>query len=798
MDVDSIARSPLTCLDLPPGDALFVGPHLRLHFQADTCFYFVGSQLFDSHQLDDHPARNLAVARCAVHGLATAKSLAAVHGVSPRTVSRAAKLLREQGPGAFFPASAPKGRALVLQDRQLLKGLAASLLSGASLRRTARRFNVNFQTLRNYVAAGRLPGLPSLGPGPLAPGAAGGSPASTAEADGGPRGPDKEQRNRRDAAAPQGRATRDSLQRALTSMGPQQEAEPSFGLALPSVTCGGLLTALPALLQEGLLSCAGALSLDKGFYGLRSVLLTLAFMLLSGTRNPERLSYLQPGEFGALLGLDRCPSVRTLRRRTKQLAQDPAALATWRNELAALWVEESQPQGTATLLVDGHVKTYGGKGRLPKQHVARQKLKLPGAASCWASALGGAPLLCLHGDLNTSLAQELRQMLPQLRQLGLIGEQAGRPSQGHRPSLTLVFDRGGWDLQLFEKLDGLGVAFITWRKGPQDEPWQAGEFREVSYSVPVPLGERTVKARCAERWVALTGEDQGASQPAGPDSPTGGWPWVREIRFFETSRRPMTGRSGQPRQERACRARDPQGRQPALVTNHFGLQAEDVVARLRGRWAQESLFRYLRANFGLDSLPEHRLEEMDPQARVVNPVWREADNLIRRLRGRSGQQQERLRRGRLKAEQEQELRREIEQHDDALDGAERHRGWTPKHVLAGELPEGLRYQALPRPMRYLMDTLRMLAYRAELRLAEQLAPHLSRPEMAHEVIRETLLSSEASLLPEPRRGILRVRLPRQSQAHLDEALEPVLQALNETRTVYPGTELRLVYEFNGG
>ena len=119
-------------------------------------------------------------------------------------------------------------------------------------------------------------------------------------------------------------------------------------------------------------------------------------------------------------------------------------------------------------------------------------------------------------------------------------------------------------------------------------------------------------------------------------------------------------------------------------------------------------------------------------------------------------------------------------------------------MLAGEIPEELRYQALPRPMRYLMDTLRMLAYRAELRLAEQLAPHLSRSEMAHEVIRETLLSSEASLLPEPRRGILRVRLPRQSQAHLDEALEPVLQALNAIGTVYAGTDLRLVYQFNGG
>ena len=87
----------------------------------------------------------------------------------------------------------------------------------------------------------------------------------------------------------------------------------------------------------------------------------------------------------------------------------------------------------------------------------------------------------------------------------------------------------------------------------------------------------------------------------------------------------------------------------------------------------ESLFCYLRADFGLDSLPEHPLEEMDPQARVVNPVWREADNLTRWLRERSGQRQVRLRRGRLKAELEEELRREIEQLDHAFNGAERHR-----------------------------------------------------------------------------------------------------------------------------
>lgn len=57
-------------------------------------------------------------------------------------------------------------------------------------------------------------------------------------------------------------------------------------------------------------------------------------------------------------------------------------------------------------------------------------------------------------------------------------------------------------------------------------------------------------------------------------------------------------------------------------------------------------------------------------------------------------------------------------------------------------------------------------------------------------------ASEARLLAEPRRRILRMRLPRQFKAHLDEALEPLLKLIDETRTVYPDTDLRLVYESN--
>ena len=81
-----------------------------------------------------------------------------------------------------------------------------------------------------------------------------------------------------------------------------------------------MLTALPSLLQAGLLRHLDQLTLPKGFDGLPSLLLLWAFLLLGRVRCAERLRYQQPGEWGALLGLDRCPCPRSLRRRTRQLA----------------------------------------------------------------------------------------------------------------------------------------------------------------------------------------------------------------------------------------------------------------------------------------------------------------------------------------------------------------------------------------------------------------------------------------------------------------------------------------------
>jgi hypothetical protein len=101
-----------------------------------------------------------------------------------------------------------------------------------------------------------------------------------------------------------------------------------FGPASPVFTCnldvagGGVLLGLPGLLSMGLLAHTRCFTLPPGYYRLDSIFLLLALMALARVKTIESLRYCPPGEWGKLLGLDRIPEAKTLRRKVRQLVQD--------------------------------------------------------------------------------------------------------------------------------------------------------------------------------------------------------------------------------------------------------------------------------------------------------------------------------------------------------------------------------------------------------------------------------------------------------------------------------------------
>ena len=750
----------MNTLAMHPPEAVQIGTSCFSLADVDgQTVYFSNMEPFDCHDEGDRPAMLLRIARFARHGVPQ-RDLQAAFGVGRATVQRAVKKLRDRGEASFHEPRRGRGISVITgETADAANRLLAEGMSAAALARELgiARSTVYYNLSNGFItaAAGERSQPESKTDG-----------AAIVPEDAVP-SPDgllgRSERDRRDRAAPMGRGARDSAGRVAAATGAMTEAPPRFEEPLSAVASGGVLAALPALMKEGLLDRAGQfLSLPKGYYGLTSVLLMLAFLFMARIRNPEALRHEAPGEWGAILGLDRCPEAKTLRRKIRALASDPQRIRDWQDALAKAWIADA-PDVCATLSVDGHVKVYSGrKGRLPKHFVSRQKLCLPAATGYWVNALGGRPLLCLHKDLDPTMTRALEHdILPALERLGLPGPDAPDLTAGEAaaPALTLVFDREGWSPALFGRLARRGIAVITWHKGFGGDPWPEEAFRTLRAPLHGPGGAGAVGARLAERRVTLSG---------GPE--------VRQIRRLLDS-----------------------GRQVPLVTTDMHTPMERVAGALFSRWSQENFFKYMREEFGLDALAVHGLVEQDPEARVVNPAWRRCDRRIRQLRQKLGTLRNRvadLLRGApsdTAVASAGTLNDEIGTLDAEREALKTRRAETPKHVTVAELDEKDRLDALPSGERLLLDIVRMIAYRAETRMMSAVAEAQGAKQRPRRPLAE-LFQSDADITPDPENGVLRVRILGTASDAADAAIAGLLDELNRTRTVFPGTDLRMVYE----
>src|SRR5260370_20910070 len=95
-----------------------------------------------------------------------------------------------------------------------------------------------------------------------------------------------------------GRGATATIERLAASLGGLDEAAPRFDPAL-DVSKGGVLLALPALFACGLLRHSGQyFRFPAGFYGLKNILLLLAFMALAPLQYILARPYYPPGECG--------------------------------------------------------------------------------------------------------------------------------------------------------------------------------------------------------------------------------------------------------------------------------------------------------------------------------------------------------------------------------------------------------------------------------------------------------------------------------------------------------------------
>jgi hypothetical protein len=722
-------------LPLLPAEAVPVGPIAGLVEGPEGGVVFVSGMATFAFDAGDEVGRRLAAVQLVTTDIASAVAVADAFDVTPVTLWRWRCSFETHGvSGLMAGKTGPKGPHKLTE--QIITRVRELDGQGLSLAAVGKVVGIGTSTVR--VALGRVK-------------TAAGRPAAQAPTDpdpdaGGADGGDRPGAMLAVVPMPAPR----TVERALARTGELVSAPVVFteGAHLP---LAGLWLILPALAATGLISAFEATygRLRNGFYGLRATLLMLLFLALLRDPRAEGATRIRPADLGRLLGLDRAPEVKTLRRKLTELASHHRGAAV-QARLAKAHAH-ARPDALGFLHVDGHTRVYSGTRDLPKTHIARMHLAGHASAETWVADADADPVFVVTALPGASLASELVRLLPDLRAV-----------LGPDRRATVIFDRGGWSAATFAALLAAGFDILTYRKGSFD-PLPEGAFSAHTHTDPD--GEHRTYT-LAESTVALPLPDGDAVS-------------LRQIHRLATG-----------------------GVQIPILTSRTDLPAAEVCWRLSARWRQENYFKYAREHFALDALDSYAAIADDPHRLVPNPAKKHTRAAVETARAALGTAEttlataiddaaDRARRpgSGATADVDPAASHALTQARDQLELAVTESRHTPSHLPLGQVrPDAA---LIDEERKLLTHAIRMAAYNAESTLARMIRPHYARAD--HEtraLLREAMtLSGDLQITGDT----VHLRLDPASAPRRSRALAALCAQLTATETIYPDTQLKIAY-----
>lgn len=532
-------------------------------------------------------------------------------------------------------------------------------------------------------------------------------------------------------------------ERVMARFGLVEEAEVRY-VSGERLQSAGALLIVPALAGTGFFAGVEAVygNLKNGFYGLRHTVMTVALMLTLRVRRAEQLSRVSPTALGRLLGLDRAPEVKTLRRRLREISELGQAdeLMRW----FATHLAQEDPGALGFLYVDGHTRVYYGERKVSKAYSTRKRLAVPAVTDFWVNDSHGQPVFVVTGEVNQSLTKQLPSLVEELKDL--------LPSNER---LTVVFDRGGWSPKLFKKLVEAGCDFVTYRKG-NCRRYPLKEFAEHSFD----------------------GGDKKLSYML----------------------RDGVARFGVGMEFRQIVRREENGDQIAIIASDKKLPAAELVFRLGERWRQENYFKYARDEFALDALDSYRVDADDPERMVPNPKRKPLDRKIKAHRKRIADLEGQLGHAADTNEESSRptvrglkiaygtLRKELADTRAAVEELRQKRSKLPLHVTIREASDE-EAVVLEVEHKHFMNAVKMAVYRAESSLFQLIAPHYARGDDEGRALLREAFQSSGSLEVDGEELV--VTLSPMSAPRRTRAVAALCRELNEAPVRIPGTSLRL-------
>ena len=291
---------------------------------------------------------------------------------------------------------------------------------------------------------------------------------------------------------------------------------------------------------------------------IRELIVIWIFGIIVGAKNLERFRYLHQIDLQFICNVKSIPSVESMRNELFSLSiHDDTKLSS---QFLKKIIEEYTLFGGNEFYLDGHYVEYSGKEKI-----------LEGWNTKKNRVTKGYVLYYVHDSAGNPIFSEVLDNYQDFREVISLCNQKLKKIVGNK-KYTLIYDRGGFSLELMKAITETGAGFITWEKGFNTKEVSQEMQNEVSIQFPYnEVGTyRSYDIRYTE---------------------------TRYVRDNCDYRKIIIMREG----------KDGKKIHQAILTSDEEEDAAEIIRKILNRFLQENDFKKQKQHFGIDEITSYRV-----------------------------------------------------------------------------------------------------------------------------------------------------------------------------------------------
>jgi len=248
------------------------------------------------------------------------------------------------------------------------------------------------------------------------------------------------------------------------------------------------------------------------------------------------------------------------------------------------------------------------------------------------------------------------------------------------------------------------------------------------------------------------------------------------------------------------------GHQTSIITTHPTLLMPLIAGKMFSRWTQENFFKYMTENFEFDRMIQYGTEEIDQRRTIVNPEYRKLSNQLKKTREKKTRLEAKVFQ-KMESENDktiEEVKNDIINTSDLIEKINafnseinvllKERGKKASRISLAEMPQEQRYNKLKQESKKYKNAILMLAYRSETALFNLIKEFFKGAENNGRMLLKEIFSSDADMIPNYQNKTLTVILHSLSTPRANEAVAKLCELLNQTETIYPYSDLKMIFK----